>query len=74
MNDLRLAVRTLSKSRGLAAIAVLTFALGIGANTAIFSVIYAVLLRATPYPNANRLVRIHERGPLGPGMSVSPQN
>jgi len=74
MNDLRLAIRTLSKSRGLAAIAVLTFALGIGANTAIFSVIYAVLLRATPYPNADRLVRIHERGPLGPGMSVNPQN
>jgi hypothetical protein len=74
MNDLRLAARTLSKSRGLAAIAVLTFALGIGANTAIFSVIYAVLLRATPYPDADRLVRIHERGPLGPGMSVSPIN
>jgi putative ABC transport system permease protein len=74
MNDLRLTVRTLLKSRGLAAIAVLTFALGIGANTAIFSVVYAVLLRATPYPDANRLVRIHERGPLGPGMSVSPQN
>ena len=74
MNDLRLAARALSKSRGLAAIAVLTFALGIGANTAIFSVVYAVLLRATPYPNADRLVRIHERGPLGPGMSVSPLN
>jgi putative ABC transport system permease protein len=74
MNDLRLAVRTLSKSPGLAATAALTFALGIGANTAIFSVIYAVLLRATPYPSADRLVRIHERGALGPGMSVSPLN
>ena len=52
----------------------LTFALGIGANTAIFSVIYAVLLHATPYPDADRLVRIHERGPLGPDMSVSPLN
>ncbi len=41
MNDLRLAVRTLSKSPGLAATAALTFALGIGANTAISSVIYA---------------------------------
>jgi hypothetical protein len=74
MNDLRMAVRTLSKSPGLAATAALTFALGIGANTAIFSVIYAVLLRATPYANADRLVRIHERGALGPGMSVSPLN
>ena len=62
------------KSRGAAVIAVLTFALGIGANTAIFSVIYAVLLKATPYPDADRLVRIHERGPLGPGMSVNPLN
>src|SRR5207237_4944243 len=55
-------------------IGLLTFALGIGANTAIFSVIDAMLLRATPYPDAGRLVRIHERGPLGPGMSVSPIN
>jgi putative ABC transport system permease protein len=74
MNDFRLAVRTLSKSPGLTAIAVITLALGIGANTAIFSVIHAVLLRATPYPNADRLVRIHEHGALGPGMSVSPLN
>jgi putative ABC transport system permease protein len=74
MNAFHLAVRTLSKSRGLAAIAVLTFALGIGANTAIFSVVYAVLLQATPYPNADRLVRIHERGALGSTMAVSPQN
>ena len=74
MNDVRLTIRALLKSPGLAVIAVLTFALGIGANTAIFSVIYAVLLRATPYPNADRLVRIHERGPLGPAMSVSPLN
>lgn len=74
MSDLSLAIRALTKSRGLAATAVLTFALGIGANTAIFSVVDAVLLRGTPYPNADRLVRIHERGPLGPGMSVSPAN
>jgi putative ABC transport system permease protein len=74
MNDLRQTLRMLSKSPGFAATAVLTFALGIGANTAIFSVIYAVLLHATPYPDADRLVRIHERGPLGPDMSVNPLN
>ena len=73
MNDLRLAVRTLFRSRGLAALAILTLALGIGANTAIFSVIDAVLLRSTPYPDADRLVRIHERGQIGQ-MSVSPAN
>lgn len=72
--DLRFSARTLRKNPGFTAVAILTLTLGIGANTAIFSVVYAVLLRATPYPNAERLVRIHERGPLGPGMSVNPLN
>ena len=72
--DLRFSARTLRKNPGFTAVAILTLTLGIGANTAIFSVVYAVLLRATPYPDAERLVRIHERGPLGPGMSVNPLN
>jgi predicted permease len=58
--DLRYAVRTLLASRGFAAIAGLTLAAGIGANTAIFSIIDAVLLRSLPYPNPDRLVRLYE--------------
>ena len=59
--ELRAAARRLRHSRGFAAAAVLTLALGIGANTALFSVANAVLLRPLPFPHAERLVTVWER-------------
>ena len=59
MQDLRYAFRQLVRSPGFTAVALLTLTLGMGANTAFFSVLYGVVLRQPPYPGAERLVSVH---------------
>jgi predicted permease len=65
--DVRYALRSFRRAPGPAAVIVLTLALGLGATTAIFSVVNAVLLQPLPYPNSDRLVRIVETVPPGNG-------
>src|SRR5258708_31325542 len=72
--DIRLAVRMLLKNWSWAGIGVVVLALGIGANTAIFSVVNAALLRPLPYTDPDKLVRLSEDSPNVPQMSISYPN
>jgi putative ABC transport system permease protein len=74
LHHFRSALRQLRKSPGFTAVAVVALALGIGVNTAIFSVVYAVLLKPLPFPEQERLMFIREWSEQVPGMSVSYPN
>src|SRR5882724_10050666 len=69
MSNFRLAIRQFVKNPAFSAVAILTLALGIGANTAIFSIVNAVLLRPLPYPDADRIMVLNESS--GPGQDYS---
>ena len=69
LHDLRYGLRTLRKNRGFAAVAIMTLGLGIGANTAIFSLVESVLLQPIPAKDPTRLVALYTSGPHGAGYS-----
>src|SRR5216110_2614081 len=69
MSNLRFAFRQVIKNPAFSAVAIITLALGIGANTAIFSIVNSVLLRPLPYPNADRIMVLNETS--GPGQDFS---
>ena len=72
--DTRLAVRQLKSAPGFTLVAALTLALGIGVNSAIFSLADAALMRPLPFGRAERLVMLWERTPTSPRTGVSPLN
>jgi len=74
LQDLKFALRSFRKNPGLTAVVLLTLALGIGANTAIFSVVYAILLRPLPFPDANRLTMLWETFPGSDRGAISVPN
>src|SRR6186997_1153126 len=82
LQDVRYAVRTLRRSAGLTLVIVASLAIGIGANTAIFSVVHALLLKPLPYPDSERLAVLWLRSPginipqdwPSPGQYIDVQN
>jgi putative ABC transport system permease protein len=74
LRDLRHATRTLRQAPGFTIVAVLTLAIGIGANTAIFSFLDALLLKPLPYEGADRIVRVMEKPPRGERNGISTLN
>ena len=74
MQDVRLAIRNLLKRPGFFAVAVVTLALGIGANTAVFTVFNAILLAPLPYDRPDEVVMLQEQTPQFPGVSVTRYN
>ena len=73
-HDFRISVRGLLRTPLFAVNVILTLALGIGTNTAIFSIVDRLLLRPLPYPHAEQLVMMHEIRPNSRRMDVSPAN
>jgi putative ABC transport system permease protein len=74
VRDLRYGLRMLAKSRSFTLVSLLTLALGIGANTAIFSFVDAVLLKPLPYADSDRIVMVMEKPPIGERNSISTLN
>ena len=74
LNDIRFGFRMIRKSPGFATVAVLTLAIGIGANAAIFSFVDAVLLKPLPYPHPEEIVQVWEKPPKYDRNGVSTMN